>query len=243
MVVPSTPCLLVAVCLLALASPCEAGLCDAKFMHEGGYVQFSGTGMLALGAELAFSEVSKVNGDNCQARVQGVAAYGYAGLPPGKSSLDHLLRVKNGHATFTPYGEGAEKPGHTGQFDLRILGLFTYDGKQMKQGQKMPAASYRFNIGKETAENRPPVLTVRIGEKVIGAKQTLQTVLGPQYCWPIVYPRDSEPIMVAFKGLTLPIPGMKTMVTDWFCPKVNVVVRQEIHHAGAQSLVEISQIK
>ena len=46
----------------------QAGVCDAQFMHDGGAVQLTGTGNLALGADLSFAEVSKSNGDNCRAR-------------------------------------------------------------------------------------------------------------------------------------------------------------------------------
>ena len=56
----------------------QAGVCDAQFMHDGGAVQLTGTGNLALGADLSFAEVSKSNGDNCRARVQGVARFSYA---------------------------------------------------------------------------------------------------------------------------------------------------------------------
>ena len=86
--------------MMAAAGTAQAGVCDAQFMHDGGTVQLTGTGNLALGADLSFAEVTKSNGDNCRARVQGVARFSYAGLPPGKSKLDYLMTVKNGQATF-----------------------------------------------------------------------------------------------------------------------------------------------
>jgi hypothetical protein len=151
--------------------------------------------------------------------------------------------VKNGQITFIPYANAGENPSKEGQFDLRMLGLFAYDGKITKEGQKLPGDSYQFNLGKESPGNRHPPLTVRIGEKVVGVKQKQQTALGPQNCWPIGYTRNSDPIMITLKGLTLPLPGMNTTVTDWFCPAVNLVVRQEIEQGGVKSSVEITQIK
>lgn len=56
---------------LGAAGVARAGVCDAQFMHDGGAVQLTGSGNIALGADLTFAEVTKSNGDNCRARVQG----------------------------------------------------------------------------------------------------------------------------------------------------------------------------
>lgn len=131
----------VSIGVLAWAGAAQAGVCDAKFMHDGGQVQLTGSGNIGLGADLGFTEVSKTNGDNCRARVQGMATFSYAGLPPGKSRLDYLMTVKNGQATFVKYAEAGEQPRSEGQFDLRMLGLFAYD-KISGEGQRLPGASY-----------------------------------------------------------------------------------------------------
>ncbi len=228
---------------LAAAQATQAGVCDAQFMHDGGAVQLTGTGNLALGADLNFAEVSKTNGDNCRARVRGVATFSYAGLPPGKSRLDYLMTVKSGQATFVRYATAGEAPRPSeGQFDLRMLGLFAYDG-QLSQGQKLPGSSFRLKIGKEAPVGGQPTTTVRIGEKTVGKKMSLDTALGKQSCHPITYSRDTTPTMATFQGLTLPIPGMNTTVTDWYCPAVNLVMKQDIDQGGVKSAVEITQIK
>lgn len=36
---------------------------------------------------------------------------------------------------------------------------------------------------------------------------------------------------------------MDTTVTDWYCPSVNLVMRQDIDQAGIKSSVEITQLK
>lgn len=227
----------------SLAAPAAAGVCDARFMHDGGAVQLTGSGNLSLGADLSFAEVTKTDSANCRARVQGTATFSYAGLPAGKSKLDYLMTIKNGQASFVRYAKAGEKPQDSGQFDLRMLGLFAYDGKITGQGQRMPGATYRLNIGKDAPVGGQPNTVVRIGEKTVGAKQSLDTSLGRQSCWPIRYARNTDPTLATFQGITLPIPGMNTTVTDWYCPAVNLVMRQDIDQGGVKSAVEITRIK
>ncbi|WP_370628217.1 hypothetical protein [Bordetella sp. BOR01] len=225
-----------------LSAQALAGVCDARFMHDGGAVQLTGSGNLSLGADLSFADVTKTDSANCRARVQGTASFSYAGLPAGKSKLDYLMTIKNGKAEFVRYAKAGEKPDAGGQFDLRMLGLFAYDGK-IEQGQRMPGATYRLNIGKDAPVGGQPTTVVRIGEKTVDARQSLDTALGRQSCWPIRYTRNTDPTQATFQGLTLPIPGMNTTVTDWYCPEVNLVMRQDIDQAGVKSAVEITQIR
>ena len=99
--------------MMAAAGTAQAGVCDAQFMHDGGTVQLTGTGNLALGADLSFAEVTKAMATTA-ARVQGVARFSYAGLPPGKSKLDYLMTVKNGQATFLKYASAGRAPAFRG---------------------------------------------------------------------------------------------------------------------------------
>jgi hypothetical protein len=225
------------------ASAAHADVCDAKFMHDGGFVQFTGHGNLQLGAALSFSDVSKSNGGSCRARVRGNATFAYAGLPPGKSKLDYLMTVNNGKANFVNYEAAGEKPGKREQFDLRILGLFAYDGKVSGRGQHFPGGNFHIQIGKDAPIGGSPATNVRIGDKTAGEVARIQTALGPQSCWPIAYDRNIDPTMISFKGLVLPIPGMKSRVTDWYCPAVSLVMKQDIKEEGALSTVEITEIR
>lgn len=235
---------LLAIPVMGLATTAaQADVCDAKFMHDGGFAQFTGRGNLQLGADLNFSEVSKSNGGTCRARVQGTATFAYAGLPPGKSKLDYLMTVAGGKANFARYAAAGEQPSKREQFDLRILGLFAYEGKITGKGQRFPGANYRLAIGKDAPVGGTPTTTIRIGEKTVGTQAKINTALGQQSCWPISYSRSSEPTMASFKGLTIPIPGMDTQVTDWFCPATNLVMKQDINQQGVMSTVELTQIK
>ena len=74
---------------MGLAAPAAAGLCSAPFMHDGGQAQLSGSGALAMAANLAFSNVSKQGADNCEARVVGDTSVGLMGMPPSTSKLDY----------------------------------------------------------------------------------------------------------------------------------------------------------
>ncbi len=49
--------------------------------------------------------------------------------------------------------------------------------------------------------------------------------------------------MATFKGLTIPIPALNTTVTDWYCPAVNLVMKQDIDQQGIRSAVEITKVK
>ena len=133
--------------MMAAAGTAQAGVCDAQFMHDGGTVQLTGTGNLALGADLLCRGYKKQWRQLPRARAGRVARFSYAGLPPGKSKLDYLMTVKNGQATFLKYASAGEAPQPSeGQFDLRMLGLFAYDGK-LNAGQKLPGSSFRLKIG------------------------------------------------------------------------------------------------
>ena len=200
----------------------QAGVCDAQFMHDGGAVQLTGTGNLALGADLSFAEVSKSNGDNCRARVQGVARFS---CRPAAGQIEAGL-----------FDDGQERPGDLPEIRVRRRGApafrgsvrpaqpVRHDGK-LNAGQKLPGSSFRLKM--DAPVGGQPSTTVRIGQKTVGQQKPVDTALGKQSCHPITYTRNSDPTMASFQGLTIPIPGMNTTVTDWYCPAVNLVMKQD----------------
>lgn len=223
------------------AGPASAGLCQAPFMHNGGQAQLTGSGGMQLGADLAFSEVTKQGDDHCDARVQGTATYGLAGLPPGKSTLDYWMAVRNGQATFERRNEQGKREAAEGRFDLRMLGLFAYGEPIAQAGQTFPELRFQINLDKKAVQTQP--IVVHTGLKTVGERQTIQTAAGEQSCWPIRYTRRIEPTQASFNGLVLPIPGMTSSVTDWFCPDLNMVMRQESDQSGVASLVEVTKMQ
>lgn len=230
-----------AVSLAAGAASARAGVCDAAFMHDGGVAQFTGQGPTTLSADLAFSDVTRPGPGQCRARVQGSASFVYLGIPAGSTRLDYLMTVHGGQASFVHYGQaGASRPSD-GQFDLRMLGLFAYDG--VHKGQRLPGASYRLSIGSDSPVGRQPAVTVHIGPKTVGAARIMETPRGGQSCLPITYSRSTDPVKLSFNGLVLPVAGVRSTVTDWYCPKLGLVVKQDIAQDDGRSSVTLTQLR
>jgi hypothetical protein len=220
----------------------HAGLCEAPFMHDGGQAQLVGSGGLRLGADLAFSQVTKRGNDVCEARVRGTATYGLMGLPPGKSTLDYWMAIKDGKATFERHNDQGQREPVNGKFDLRMLGLFAYGTPVTQAGQTFPAQRFQINVDKKAVQAAPVV--VNTGVKTVGERQTIQTAAaGEQSCWPIRYTRVIDPTQASFNGLVLPIPGMTSSVTDWFCPDLHMVMKQESDQSGVVSTVEVTRVE
>jgi len=223
------------------AGSAAAGLCDAPFMHDQGKVRLDGSGALRLGADLSFSEVKKSSQGECQARVRGTATFGLAGLPAGKSDLDYWMTLRNGQASFERQTEQGGREPVQGKFDLRMLGLFSYGEPITKAGQTFPARKFQVNVDHKGVDAKPVV--VHTGAKTVGEKASIQTAAGTQSCWPINYSRVIEATQASFSGLVLPIPEIRSTVTDWFCPELNMVMRQESRQQGVSSTVEVSELK
>lgn len=225
--------------LLGLGSA-QAGLCDVPFMHDGGQVQLTGSGFLAMGADLAFSDVTKSGGDHCSARVRGQANIALAGLPASKPKIDYIMTVRDGRASFQrDDGRGGLEP-VKGSFDLRLVGLFSYDLNTLREGQTFPRQDFQIQLDKR-AQTDP--LRIRTGTKTVGAVQAIDTSQGNHQCWPIRYQREIEPTQASFSGITLPLPGVNSQVTDWYCPELQMVMKQESVQNGATSLVDVTQLK
>ncbi len=230
-----------AVLSLGLALPAWAGLCQAPFMREGGQTQLVGSGAMQLGADLSFTQVSRQGDNDCQARVQGVARFGLAGLPPGKSSLDYFMVVKNGHATFERRDDDGKRVPVSGKFDLRMLGLFAYGDSTLRQGQTFPALRFQIDLDKKAVDTKP--IVVHTSTKTVGPRQRIQTSAGEQACWPIRYTRRTEATQASFSGLVLPIPATDSEVTDWFCSDLHMVMKQESRQNGIASQVEVTRLQ
>ena len=234
-------CSTVAMCWLGLAAgSASASVCEAPFMHNGGHVQLAGSGTLKLGADLTFSQVSKQGDGHCDAHVQGTATYGLAGLPSGKTTLDYWVVVRNGQASFERPGASGGREPLEGRFDLRMLGLFAYGDAALQSGRTFPAQRFQIRLDKKKVQTQP--IVVQTGVKTVGEARLMQTAAGQQSCWPISYTRHISATKASFNGLVLPIPAMESSVTDWFCSKLNMVMRQDSNQSGVSSVVEVTQL-
>jgi len=236
--------IVLAAVLAAAAGAARADVCKAPFFHDGGHVVWSGTGMLRVSADLAFSDVKRPADGSCSARVRGDASFSLAGLPAGKTEVDHIVTVRNGRSSFVRVGRPASESAGK-QLDLRLLGLFGYDRPITGEGQRFPAESFMLQLGGADAGPSAPAgnLTVRLKEKTVGAKQSIDTALGRKACWPVRYERITDPAYATFSGVPLPVPGMQSKVTDWVCPDVNLVMRQEIEQSGQRSVIEVTRVE
>ena len=234
-------CAFFALAWAVLPLSANAGLCEAPFMHENGYTKLQGSGALRLGADLTFTEVSKQSGQECEARVTGKATYGLAGLPEGSSSLDYYMTVTGGEARFERREPDGTRRPVQGKFDLRMLGLFTYGEPITGAGQTFPEMSFQINVDRKAADTKP--IGVHTTTKRVGEAQNIATAVGDQHCWPVQYTRTIDPTQASFSGIVLPVPGMVAQVTDWFCPDLNMVMKQESQQSGMTSVVEVTELR
>src|SRR3546814_5057393 len=103
--------------------------------------------------------------------------------------------------------------------------LFAYGEPISRSGQTFPELNFKINLDKKKVQTQP--IVVHTGVKTVGERQSMQTAAGQQSCWPINYTRRIEATQASFNGLVLPIPAMTSSVTDWFCPDLNMVMRQD----------------
>ncbi len=225
--------------LLTAAGSARAEMCNARFFHDGGEIEIAGSGMLSLNARMAFSKVKKTGPEVCQAQVRGFANYGLMGLVSGSNDLDHLLLIQGSKSSLSQPGSG--KQAEQANFDMRLLSLFGYGAPIQSAGQRFPAQSFRMTLGDPRQATTP--LTVRMGEKTVGTRQSIQTALGQQSCWPVRYARSTDATVANIRGVTIPFPQIQSQITDWFCPQANLVMKQEIEYSGQRGIIEVKSVK
>jgi hypothetical protein len=226
-------------CLWMSAGVARADMCGAKFFHDGGVIEIAGSGIFTVNARMAFSQVKKTSADVCQAKVRGFANYALMGMFTGANDLDHLMLINGTKSSLTKSAPG--KSADAATFDLRLLNIFGYGAPIQSAGQRFPAQSFRLDLGDPNQATTP--LTVRTGEKTVGARQSIQTALGQQSCWPVRYARNTDPTVANLRGITIPVPSIQSQITDWFCPQVNLVMKQEVEHAGQRGVIEVRTVK
>lgn len=234
------PSMLVLGVALLITTAARADLCGARFFHDGGAIEVVGTGLLTVSAQLSFNKVRKTSADVCQAQVTGQASYGLMGLVGGASDINHLMRVNGANTTFI--GAAAARPQDQASIDLRLLSLFGYGAAISGPGQRLPAQSFRVNLGDPGRGPQTP-LTVRTGERIVGKRENIETVLGRLSCWPVRYDRNTDPTLANVRNVQLMIPAIQSKVTDWYCPASNLVMRQEIDQGGQRSVIEVKSVK
>jgi hypothetical protein len=226
--------------LLGVCTSAQAQICDARFFHNGGVIEIGSSGMLNVSAKLTFSQVKKTSDAACQAQVKGFANYALMSFLSGSSDINHVLNVSANQTSVASARPG--KAADTATFDAQLLGLFGFGAPIRAAGQKFAAQSYTLAVGDPKRGPTTPV-GVRMGEKTVGAQQTIQTAVGKLQCWPVRYARSTDATTAQVQGMVLPIPSIPSRVTDWFCPSTNLVMKQEIEHSGQKSVVEVKVLR
>jgi hypothetical protein len=222
--------------LLGMCTTSQAQICEARFFHNGGVIEIGGSGMLNVAAKLTFSQVKKTSSTVCQAQVKGFANYALMSFLSGSSDIDHILSVSGNQTSVANARPG--KSADAATFDVQLLGLFGFGAPIEAAGQKFAAQSYSLAVGDPKRGPTTPV-GVRMGEKTVGAQQSIQTAVGNLKCWPVRYARSTDATNAQVQGMVLPIPSIQSKVTDWFCPATNLVMKQEIEHSGQKSVIEV----
>ena len=226
--------------LLGLPHVANAEVCQAKFFHDGGEIEIVGSGLIQVSAKLHFSQVKKTSTQQCQALVKGYANYALLGMLSGETDVDHVMRVDGVKTSLS--NSGAAKKAGEADVDVQMLSLFGYGAPIRAAGQRFPAQSFRLAIGDPRRGPTTPV-TVRMGEKTVGAQQRIETAAGQQSCWPVRYSRGTDPTVVNVRGAVIPLPNIQSQVTDWFCPSLNLVMKQEILQSGQRSVIEVKSLR
>ena len=232
--------LLPTLALLSVTHLAVADVCQAKFFHQGGEIEIVGSGLIQVSAKLNFSQVKKSSAKQCQALIKGQVNYALLGMLSGETEVDHVMRVEGVKTSLTKPGE-VKKPGDP-DIDIQMLSLFGYGAPISAAGQRFAPQSFRLAIGDPRRGPTTP-LTVRMGEKTVGEQQRIETAAGQQTCWPVRYSRGTDPTLVQLRGAMIPLPPIQSQVTDWFCPSLNLVMKQEIMQSGQRSVIEVKSIR
>jgi hypothetical protein len=232
--------LLPTLALLSVTHLAVADVCQAKFFHQGGEIEIVGSGLIQVSAKLNFSQVKKSSAKQCQALIKGQVNYALLGMLSGETEVDHVMRVEGVKTSLTKPGE-VKKPGDP-DIDIQMLSLFGYGAPISAAGQRFAPQSFRLAIGDPRKGPTTP-LTVRMGEKTVGELQRIETAAGQQSCWPVRYSRGTDPTLVQLRGAMIPLPPIQSQVTDWFCPSLNLVMKQEIMQSGQRSVIEVKSIR
>ncbi len=231
---------LLGVLVLMFCATAQAGICDAKFFHNGGLIEITGKGIVQVSARMTFSQVKKTGKQSCQAQVKGNASYALFGMLTGAADLDHVLTANDLQAKLIKSGPGQTPESEA--FDLQMVSIFGYGTAIKAPGQRLPPQNFRLAIG-DPRKGPTTALTVRVGEKIVGTRQSIDTALGPQLCWPVRYPRGTEQTMANVRGVMIAIPAVQSYVTDWYCPEVSLVMKQEIEQAGQRAVIEVKTVR
>ncbi|EON21801.1 hypothetical protein ASL20_06885 [Cupriavidus necator] len=245
----------VAFAALLLPAAAAAGVCDAPWMHDGGEIRMTMQGGAPGTATMSVSGVRKSGKGQCNANISVVSNVAAAGSG-NETRLDYTMAVIEDRLTISRGGapgkvEGKSAAGTaSGMLDSSAVGTLAYGGVIEAEGQRLPGESQTVRMdlqmtaaGQSAGQARIPSAKVTIGGKVVGKRATIPTRLGQKSCWPVRYERSTTMAPVTVAGHTVSVPPASASVTDWYCPDMGLVMKQEVVQNGQTGTIEVVSVK
>jgi hypothetical protein len=246
----------VSLALAALLMPAaaRAGVCDAPWMHDGGEIRMTMQGGAPGTATMSVSGVRKTGKSQCNANISVVSNVAMAGSA-NETRLDYAMSVIEDRLTISRGAPGKVegKSGAntaSGMFESSAVGTLAYAGVVESEGQKLRGESQTVRMdlqmtaaGVNAGQAKIPSARVTTGDKVVGKRATVATRLGQKSCWPVRYERSTAMAPVTVAGRTVSVPPATANVTDWYCPDVGLVMKQEVVQNGQTGTVEVVSVK
>lgn len=239
----------------ALPWSAHAGVCDAPWMHDGGEIRLAVPGATGIHATISVAQVKKDGPGSCHAEVTSLASASRIGVP-NETRTAYRVDVKADRAKVVKHdaaGQLAARAGNAtaaGSISAKGLETLSYAGVITGEGQRLPGESYELSMDAQMAAGGTPAGQVKMpsakvtsSEKVVGERTALETRIGRLMCWPVRYERITRMGSVTVAGHTMLPPASTAKMTDWYCPDVALVMKQESVQGGQAGVVEVVSVK
>lgn len=244
-----------------LAAPAgAAGLCTAPWMHDGTRLRLDGNGKTPMIVEFTLHDINRDIVDGCEIGLHIYAKSGLVALGgrPIETVQDHRLMVDEaGVVTRVVSTNGrvfaqSEHADLVGTVSTAISGMFLYGAGLAPEAEMLPGDSYDSSFDFDVVSPRLGIsighmqaahARVDVSEREVGPPQTIPTPVGPQPCRPIRYTRTATLGVLRLGSETLEPAPTVAHVTDWYCPALSVVVRQEVEQHGETQVINVVELQ
>lgn len=233
-----------------------AGLCSASWVHDGSRLRLDGNGQTPMIVEFTLHDVNRDVLDGCEIGLHIYAKSGLVALGgrPIETVQDHKLMVDEaGVVTRIVSVNGrvfaqSEHADLVGTVSTAISGMFLYGAGLAPEAEMLPGdtydSSFDFDVvsprlGISVGHMRAAHAKVDVSEREVGRPQTMATPAGPQQCRPIRYTRTATLGVLHLGNETIEPEPTVAHVTDWYCPELGVVARQEVEQHGQTQVIDV----
>ncbi len=244
-----------------LAAPAQAaGLCTAPWLHDGTRLRLDGNGKTPMIVEFTLHDINRDIVDGCEIGLHIHAKSGLVALGgrPIETVQDHRLMVDEaGVVTRVVSTNGrvfaqSEHADLVGTVSTAISGMFLYGAGLAPEAEMLPGDSYDSSFDFDVVSPRLGIAIghlhaaharVDVSEREIGPPQMIPTLAGPQACRPIRYTRTATLGVLQLGNETIEPAPTVAHVTDWYCPALSVVVRQEVEQHGETQVINVVDLQ